>query len=383
MKHSHLFITGAYRSGTTLTEKILHNHRDICLASQPFPLLYIYAKKAFLEQQNLQRRYPLDHLFMETSYSARQWHDFLDTFHFSSDLLADMFWEMSTYSGLWTRETLRLQPDIKPGAFLDVFRQFQHQLPRLLGKESVSVTGSKEILCEEYIPYLLANNVKVILVVRDPRDMITSLNFRKRDNMTGKLRPILYSLRVWRKSVAFALGYQDHPDLLWLRYEDLIAVPMDVLNKVTAFLGLSAFTPDFFREGIRDQNGKIWMGNSSFDDMKGISTDSVGKYRRVLDRETIAYIETVCLPEMRSMGYECQGVSTFSETALRSLTEPAEEIHDKFSPDYSTSPEQVARETERYRRIVSSDPCPETEILPRLLHPAAGNKPGNKHGDGK
>ncbi|MFH2071358.1 MAG: sulfotransferase, partial [Actinomycetota bacterium] len=32
-----LLITGAYRSGTTLLEKLLHNHPDLSVAMQPFP----------------------------------------------------------------------------------------------------------------------------------------------------------------------------------------------------------------------------------------------------------------------------------------------------------------------------------------------------------
>ena len=57
--------------------------------------------------------------------------------------------------------------------------------------------GSKEIFCEEYIPYFLSNGVKVILLIRDPRDIITSLNFGKGADFTGEIRPTLFNIRNW------------------------------------------------------------------------------------------------------------------------------------------------------------------------------------------
>jgi Sulfotransferase family len=44
-----LFVTGMQRSGTTLLEKLLHAHPELSVLSQPFPLLFVEVKRAFLE----------------------------------------------------------------------------------------------------------------------------------------------------------------------------------------------------------------------------------------------------------------------------------------------------------------------------------------------
>ena len=53
-----LLVTGCYRSGTTIVEKVLHSHPKINIASQPFPVLYIQAKEIFLDRMGIRYRYP-------------------------------------------------------------------------------------------------------------------------------------------------------------------------------------------------------------------------------------------------------------------------------------------------------------------------------------
>jgi hypothetical protein len=66
-----LLVTGCYRSGTTLLEKLLHAHPASCVASQPFPVLYAYVKNLFDVSRGLLRRYPLGHRFLRTAIGRR------------------------------------------------------------------------------------------------------------------------------------------------------------------------------------------------------------------------------------------------------------------------------------------------------------------------
>jgi hypothetical protein len=349
---TNLFLTGCYRSGTTLLEKLLHRHQNICMASQPFPLLYFHAKSAFYEAIGIERRYPLDHRFLEDAYREEDFYTFLDQFVISTERLHTIFQEMGEYKlGLWTPEILAFWNEVIPGTFIEVYEQLNNIIARIFPKEHILFLGSKEVLCEEYVRYLLSKGSRAIIVIRDPRDMITSVNLNERNNLTGHNRPTLYSLRIWRKSVATALACETHPNFIWLRYEDIIDNSLRVLNRVTSFLGIGHFSEESLSERIRDQHGEPWRGNSSFDEVSGISSASVGRYANIMRADETAYIEACCWPEMKALSYDFSHQRHFDESAVRSYAESFQVEHEKFSPDYSCRHDHIEEELERYKRL--------------------------------
>ena len=228
-----LLVTGCYRSGTTLLEKLLHSQPDAGVASQPFPALYSFVKELFDAERGLERRYPLGHRFLEDRYADRDFAEFLDRRSLGVSELDRVFELLAAdQRGLWTPGILGTRAAIRPGVFLDVYRQLLNAANGLLARSAARIIGSKEILVEEYVPYLLANGIYVVIIVRDPRDMIASLDFSERDNATGMDRPVLYSVRVWRKSVATALAFDGHPRFHFLRYEDLVADPQAAMSRL-------------------------------------------------------------------------------------------------------------------------------------------------------
>ena len=347
-----LMVTGCYRSGTTLLEKVLHNHPQVICASQPFPVLYFFVKELFHRAKGLTRRYPLEHLFLEDGYSPEELRRFLEERILTTDEL-DSFWEqMAAYTqGLWTPEMMQFRGSLKPGCFWDIYAQLNECIRRLFPKNAAKYLGGKEVLVEEYIPHLLRRGVKVVNVIRDPRGMIASLNFRERDNLTGEDRPVLYSLRAWRKSVAISLACEGEPNFLWLRYEDFIRDFTGWMGRLIRFLGIEPYPANAFNEGIYDQWGKLWQGNSSFQDNRGVSDKSLTAFSRKLPREVLAYIETVCLPEMKFLNYERLAIEDFSEAVVADYRDPFARIHFKFASDYSHSPERVEQEVKRYRLL--------------------------------
>lgn len=350
-----IFITGSYRSGTTLIEKLLHNHKNITIASQPMPLLYIYLKREFNRTKNITSRYPLNHLFLNDVYDKEEFYQFLDEYLISDKLLEEIFDDLKNYIGLWTPEILEYQYKFEQGSFKNILKQLHLLIKLIFPKEKQIYMGSKEILCEEYIPYLLDNGTKIILSIRDPRDMITSLNFRERDNQTGQRRPILYSIRTWRKSVAYAIAYKNYPNFFAYRYEDLVNNSLDLLKNITNFLDLHEIDKDIFNNGIYDQTGKTWLGNSSFNDKKGISSNSIGKYKNILPKEVISYIESCCYPEMKYLKYEFFISKNFNENSITNFQENYYRIHDKFPTNYSSNETNIMNEIERIN-ILKSKP---------------------------
>jgi hypothetical protein len=347
-----LFITGCYRSGTTLLDKLLHAHPRLSIASQPLPLLYTAFKEAFYRERGLRRRYPLEDLFLEDDYTAADFHEFLDRYVLSSIDLDRIFAAMADYvAEEWTPQLLGMRAAFQAGTFMDIYHRLDDSLAAIFPKERLDYVGSKEVLCEEYIPYLLAHGVKVILIIRDPRDMIASVNFRERDSFVGANRPVLYSIRIWRKSMAFALAYEKHPGLHWLRYEDLVTDPVRCLNQIAAWLGIPTYAMDAFNNGVFDQKGHQWRSNSSFDPQQRITPAATGRYVQCLPGAVLAFIEACCRPEMLCAGYAPSNADGFEADAISTYYDPFPDIHERFPVDYSSCAKHREEELARYEML--------------------------------
>lgn len=358
---ANLFVTGCYRSGTTLLEKLLHHHPALSVAPQPFPVFYFHVKSAFDSAYGLRQRYPLEHRFCQNHYQAADFYRFLDEFELSRADLDHIFQDLSAYGpGCGTPQMLDLQHRFSPGTFTDVFRQLNERIAEIFPKQALRAVGSKEIVCEEYIPYLLKQGVKTIVIVRDPRDVVLSSTFNQRGSFTGKRRPVLYSLRIWRKSVAVALANEADENFCWMRYEDLVHDPLACLNRIAEFLRVEAFSPECFAAGLTDQWGTPWKGNSSFSDQLAVSGDSVGRYENALADDVVEYIEACCYPEMQALQYAPSRLRGFEASAIERYRDPFDVEHGKFGADYSSSAEHVGQEVERYRKLAEQpDMTPE------------------------
>jgi hypothetical protein len=350
-KSGNLLVTGSYRSGTTLLEKLLHHHPSLCVGSQPFPVLYFLVKEAFDKEKSLKPRYPLDHLFLKKSYSREEFNFFLENHLFDESFLDRIFKSLQDYPGFWTPQLLNFRENIRAGTFFDIYEQLNQCMAHIYPKNNLQYLGAKEILLEEYIPFLLSKGIRVLLSLRDPRDMVTSLNFRDRDIQTGLDRPVLYSLRIWRKSVALALEFEGHENFFWVKYEDVVLKTIAVLNQIAEMLKITPFKKAFFKDGIRNQDGFPWKGNSSFADFSSVNSQSIGRFKNLLSSSVIRYTESVCFPEMIRLGYPFYLTESFDESAIRDFTIPFKVIHEKFPKDYSVSEEHVTEEIERYRKL--------------------------------
>ncbi|KAA9340832.1 sulfotransferase [Adhaeribacter soli] len=312
------FITGTYRSGTTLLDKILHNHPKASCLSQPTPALFLETKKAFLQNQGLHIPYQVHNdYFREKSYRPATFTRFLEDFHFRKDLLEQVnagnlaFHARS--QGYTSVLPLTFNPEL---TFADFYRQVL-----MKAKNGATASGSKEVICEEFLPYLLHHKIKCLLILRDPRDVIASTYFGKGQEFVGSPRPFLWIIRNWRKSVAFALAFLDESDLLVLRYEDLIRQPVEMLAALSGHLTLDQFPADFLQKPLLHQSGQIWKSNSSHESASVLSPDSAGSYRKVLPKDLQNFIETVCFPEMKVLGYDPE-ISAPDFDLIRNFKEP-------------------------------------------------------------
>lgn len=343
-----LFLTGMQRSGTTLLAKLLGLFPGVSLLSQPFPLLFVEAKKDFL--RGLGRsdlRYPLGHLFTEDGYRQEDFARHLADLRIDGVRLAQIFDEMQDFPGQYTRfdrsDLERVIPDVPSSGFAALLTGLYRELSP---EREAAVAGGKETLCEELLPYLLACGWRCVLIVRDPRDVVASLNHGRGPEYGGRPKPTLFNVRNWRKSVAFALDLEGRPGFLWLRYEDLVTDLQTALLRIAQAFGIGPATGELIAGEIRDRAGRVWTGNSSHGERRNVSTASVGSYRHILPPTVARFIEAACLPEMRLLGYPSSLKATEARGILRDFEEPYERIREDLEGD-AASPANALLEVRR------------------------------------
>jgi hypothetical protein len=222
--------------------------------------------------------------------------------------------------------------------------------------------GGKESICEEFLPYLLGEGCHCFLILRDPRDMLASLNYGGGQSHAGSFKPTLSNLRNWRKSVAYAFHLQGQPRFVWIRYEDLVVNPIKVLNEAAALLEVDPFPRDFLADGLRDQSGEVWKGNSSHYPQDGISHYSIGAYKSLLPASVASYAEAVCYPELCALGYPITIEWSDVPRIIADFEEPYE-IERPELRDYFGGRERRAEELRRSEFLSSSGAAPVSYFL--------------------
>jgi hypothetical protein len=310
------FITGFLRSGTTLVEKLVHALPGACIGPQPFPYLYHDTKRAFLRTRGVENeRYPLGHLFGEDRYRFEDFEAYLGSHRVTREALAASFAGMRQYSGWQLPAIAARAGHIGEGSFAEVYRALCDGLPSIFGREGSDLLGAKEVFCEEFIPYFLSQEVSVILVLRDVRDVLASLKFGAGATYGDRGLPLLHIVRQWRKSVAFALEFSGTPGFHAVRFESLVTSARTELDQLARQLG-SPLAAAGAVDDLRDQDGRSWEGNSSFAPVRGVSRDPVGRFSGKLPASWVIAVESLCGPEMAAMGFVPSGGTGYREGGL-------------------------------------------------------------------
>ncbi len=351
-----LFVTGMQRSGTTLLDRLLSSHPGISILSQPFPLVFVEAKRAFLRSAGQpDGPYPLGPLFPERGYRPEALAGFLAGYRLDAGTLRAAFQAMSGFSGQYTRvdpaALSAVLEGLVPGDFVATITQLYRGLA---DRPDADVVGGKETLCEEFLPYLLARGTRCVVVTRDPRDVLASLNHGTGEAHAGAIKPTLFNVRNWRKSVAFALHLAGHPYAAWVRYEELVARPVSGLDRLADLLAVTPFAPELFAAGIFDRVGRPWRGNSSHGEHAGISQASVGSHRGLLPAAVTRYVEATCYPELTWLGYPVSLSWKEVPDVIRAFRDPYPLVRQDLSAYVSEPSARAAEELSRLELLAGA-----------------------------
>ena len=290
------------RSGTSLTQTVLSGHPEMWVAYQPFHQLYVDVKQAFLHRHQPDLWPPLDdggpgHPALRAAFES-----WMPTYRFDAAEARMLARRAVTGKGGSLADA---DPGFvaDAGTFLDIWRSLHEQLADRHGQMDRKLLGSKEILCEEYVPTLSRAGVPCVLVTRDPRAVIASANHGRYHESVGDRYPLLMLVRLWRKSAAYATRLQADPLVHVLRYEDLVTAPDRSMLALTDWLGMTPFSSGLGERLLLDPLGMPWTGNSSFGDKTRIDGSSTEGWRDLLTTAEVRFIEACTLGERAILGY--------------------------------------------------------------------------------
>lgn len=372
-----IFVTGMARSGTSLLDKLISTLEGVQLYSQPLPLLFSQVKSNFLKTYSCAGHYPLNDLSFENAIDPERWHDYLLGLEISKSTLSTILASNDQYSGNYA-------PSGDPSLFLSGYRAGSFSsvvstyLEQKKGIRDSDFLGLKETWAEEYIPYFLSQGWKTFLIVRDIRDVVSSLHYGAGNDFAGLQRPLLYLVRSWRKSVAFYHQYRYHPNVFVLRYEDVVARPQKVIAEVADFLDRPRPQLDGkqMRIDLRNPDDNLWLANSSFGTFSGISDSRVGMFQQTLSDDECAVIENLCFFEMLSLGYQapdkvCRFNQWLDDYQSTELVEREELSH------YLLDEDRKAEERSYRNALLNSEYRPDYFLFERSFSALIGSANGS------
>lgn len=255
MTISPIFITGAWRSGTTLLSRIINSHSDIHIT---FDTVH----------------------FLRFSYKK---YEPINDFKNVSSLIRD------TASRLDSRYNIKLDVNTVTNelsescSYASIYNSIMKSL--FLNGTAKTVWGEKTNLAWTSIPkfYEMYPEGRVIHIVRDPRAVLASWKKYTRAPGNDYLDSIVNCFDSMEKGLLYKDDY-DSKIYQLITYEDLVVNPHETIESICA-----SFSIDFSKKMLdtslfTDNEGKAWKPNSIYnDEVSGISTALIGKWKTQLD----------------------------------------------------------------------------------------------------
>jgi omega-hydroxy-beta-dihydromenaquinone-9 sulfotransferase len=158
-------------------------------------------------------------------------------------------------------------------------------------------------------------DARIVIVVRDPRDILASKKTRREAIWTDKYRanerPLKKRLKAydplwdtlsWKSAIRIGrMAQRDHPGrVLTVTYEEFVGEPETLVRRLCDFLRLE-FEPAMLEISSRNAAGE--RPRTSKTTHRGIKKDAVGRWSRVLSPAEIVLCQWLAKNEMDHFGY--------------------------------------------------------------------------------
>lgn len=278
-----IFITGIYRSGTTLISRILNNHSRLWITydSVHFMRFSYNCYNPIYLVENAEK------LIKEThNRILKRWNMDFDINSLISNVHRLKEIDYRTIYELIMKELA-----------------FQY-------KNKATGWGEKTNVCWGQIPNFLKifPEGKTIHVVRDPRDVMCSYKRMTYEPGYAYLDSAFASLHSFTSAKKYKEKFSAK-NYYCIRYEDMVNKPEQIIKSLCTFLEIEFEANMINASDFVDKIGKKWSGESSYKNKyTEISKSSLNKWEKHATPIEIYLVELINRPIMPEFGYTLSGV---------------------------------------------------------------------------
>ena len=301
-----IYVTGIYRSGSTLITRILNNHSRLWVTYDSVHFMrFSYGKYDPIDAPGR-----AESLIREThGRIKKRWNM---TFDVDAVTAKTRALSEITYRGVYDTLMTELALRYKPG---------------------VTGWGEKTNVGWGQIPNFLEMfpDGKAIHVIRDPRDVMCSYREMTYEPGYAYLDSAFASLHALMAAGYCAERFGEN-NYRCVRYEDMVTDPQRQIRSLCDFVGVG-FEADMLDAGkFVDKSGQTWTGDSSFEaNFANISAKPIDRWRHLATPVEVFFVELINRPVMPSHGYSLSG-SELSKQQWEQLYEILKDpvIHERF-----------------------------------------------------
>ncbi|MFX0134328.1 MAG: sulfotransferase [Candidatus Hodarchaeota archaeon] len=282
MSESPIFITGVYRSGTTLPTLILNAHSKLRITFDSVQFFRFHLGK----YNPIKERYA--EIILEIADRLKK--------RFSMEIPKERILEKLSKINKISYKS------VYSTIMIETFCEGNTDLR----------WGEKSVLEWTNIPTFLSMfpNGKTIHIIRDPRDVVASyreMTVEPKYRYLDAAFACLHSLN-WSVDIGESLPSDKY---YLLRHEDIVSAPEETTKKLCNFLKID-FEPEMLDlKNFSNRSGTHkWEGNTAFDDIEeNISIKSMNRWKNKLRKHEILFVESIIEPFlMEKFGYELSGI---------------------------------------------------------------------------